>query len=219
MKILFIGNSYTYFNDLPKLFEGLARENGKDVDVNSVTVGGRKLYENLDKNDEKYKEISLLIKDTVYDVLFLQEQSYLALIDYGTFMRGVEGLIEMISPKKTILYVTWGRKEGAPLLEQYDWTREQMTFDLENAYDRAAISSGAECSYVGRNFYDLMCAHKEIDLYDPDLTHPSYLGSCVAAITHYNTLFGEMPERYSSLNLEKDTLGAMISVISRQKEI
>ncbi len=33
MKVLFIGNSYTYFNDMPKLFENLSRENGKDVQV------------------------------------------------------------------------------------------------------------------------------------------------------------------------------------------
>jgi len=29
MKVLFIGNSYTYFNGMPKLFENLSRENGK----------------------------------------------------------------------------------------------------------------------------------------------------------------------------------------------
>lgn len=44
MKILFIGNSYTYFYDMPKLFEGLARANGKNVQVYSVTEGVRKLY-------------------------------------------------------------------------------------------------------------------------------------------------------------------------------
>lgn len=40
---LFIGNSYTYYNDMPKLFETLCRENGKDVTAYSVTKGGREL--------------------------------------------------------------------------------------------------------------------------------------------------------------------------------
>ena len=42
MKLLFIGNSYTYFNEMPEQLEALMRENGFDVTVHSVTKGGRK---------------------------------------------------------------------------------------------------------------------------------------------------------------------------------
>ena len=41
----------------------------------------------------------------------------------------------------------------------------------------------------------------EIALYDPDMTHPSYAGSCLAALTHYYTLFGEYPENVDCLQL------------------
>ena len=40
MKVLFIGNSYTYFYDMPKLFEAICRERGAECDVDSVTAGG-----------------------------------------------------------------------------------------------------------------------------------------------------------------------------------
>ena len=37
MRILFIGNSYTYYHDMPKLFDLLAKENGKQIlDVESA---------------------------------------------------------------------------------------------------------------------------------------------------------------------------------------
>ena len=52
MKILFIGNSYTYCNDLPMLVEKLARENGKDVETFSVTRGGRMLIQLADPEDD-----------------------------------------------------------------------------------------------------------------------------------------------------------------------
>ena len=42
MNILFIGNSYTYYNNMPKMLEALAKENGKKLCVNAVTKGGRK---------------------------------------------------------------------------------------------------------------------------------------------------------------------------------
>ena len=43
MKILFIGNSYTYFNDMPGLFEKECEKNGVTADVDSVTAGGYRL--------------------------------------------------------------------------------------------------------------------------------------------------------------------------------
>ena len=41
MNILFIGNSYTYFSDLPVLFSSLCAANGHKVRVDSVICGGR----------------------------------------------------------------------------------------------------------------------------------------------------------------------------------
>ena len=52
MKILFVGNSYTYYNDMPKLLEGLANANGHPAEVFAVTKGGRKLHQHLDVEDE-----------------------------------------------------------------------------------------------------------------------------------------------------------------------
>ena len=106
MNILFIGNSYTYVHKVPELFEKLANENGKNITVNSVTKGARKLYENLDPADEKHGEIISLTAQKEYDVLILQEQSYLGITDYQSFEKGVLGLNKLVSPKKTVLYAT-----------------------------------------------------------------------------------------------------------------
>ena len=32
-RVLFIGNSYTYYNDMPKIFESIARAQGADLEV------------------------------------------------------------------------------------------------------------------------------------------------------------------------------------------
>lgn len=73
MNILFIGNSYTYYNDMPKIFENLAIENQKDVCVFSVTCGGHKLYKYADGEDEYTRQIDELMKMHWFDVCFLQE--------------------------------------------------------------------------------------------------------------------------------------------------
>lgn len=213
MKILFIGNSYTYYNDLPKLFENLARENGIEAEVDSITVGGRRLYENLLPDDEKNSEITSLIQSKSYDVLVLQEQSYTPMTQYKTFEYAVDGLVKLIKPSRTVLYATWGRKEGSPLLDEHKITSAEMTQRLAEAYKKAAESISAELSRVGECFEYIRQSYPELELYDPDLSHPSYNGSALATLSHYRAIFGELSKSISSLKLKEAESSAMLEAI------
>ena len=220
MNILFIGNSYTYFSDLPALFASLCAANGQDVRVDAVTCGGRKLYENLNEfcsdlnpDDEYAKKIGELVDGVEYDVLFLQEQSCLPILNPEAFFAGVVGLSSVIGAWRTVLYATWGRADGSDTLDHYGWTRESMTKGLYESYCAAAEIAHAEVSPVGLCFAALTDRHPHINLYDPDKSHPSYAGSCVAALCHYKTVFGDMPADLSALNLAPalaDTIAAAV---------
>lgn len=199
MNILFIGNSYTYYNDMPAIFAALAQDNGNPVCVDAVTKGGRKLYANLDPEDEYCQRILALTGEKSYDVLILQEQSYFPLVDSKNFCRGVTELKKLVNAKRTLLYATWGRGEGCPLLEEHGWTSEGMTGDLYDAYLLAAELSGSEICPVGKCFLALGKEAPEIELYNPDLSHPSYEGSCVAALAFYKKIFGSIPTNTDAL--------------------
>ena len=220
MNILFIGNSYTYFSDLPTLFSSLCAANGQEVRVDSVTCGGRRLYENLNEfmsdfnpDDEYSKKISELVEETEYDVLFLQEQSCLPILNPQMFLAGVVGLSTIIGAWRTVLYATWGRADGSDTLAHFGWTRESMTKGLYDAYCQAAEIAHAEVSPVGLCFAALVESHPEIDLYDPDKSHPSYAGTCVAALSHYKTVFGEMPRDLSALKLDGDVAAVLAAAV------
>ena len=213
MKILFIGNSYTYYNDMPCTLEKLLAENGFASQVDSVTVGGRKLYKNLDREDEKFGVIKELSSKNNYDALILQEQSFLPITEPETFERGVFGLMKTVESKRTVLYATWGRKSGCDLLVQHGWTSDSMTDMLYEAYSRAAVKFGAELSPVGKCFKQSVKTYPDIELYDPDLSHPSREGSALAAMVHYVVLIGELPKKYSSLKLEEKVAQSFISAI------
>ena len=43
VKILFIGNSQTYYNDMPLIVEGLAKADGMNYQVQSITASNYKL--------------------------------------------------------------------------------------------------------------------------------------------------------------------------------
>jgi len=217
MKILFVGNSYTYFNEMPKLFEALARENGKQVDVDSVTKGGRKLYENLNPQDEYHQKIVSLCQENAYDVLILQEQSYFALVDFEKFVEGLAGLMELIRAQRTVFYATWGRKAGCPLLDELGLTSFQMTEKLSKAYRAAADRLGTEVSPVGICFAAVSERDASVNLYIHDLSHPSVTGSSLAAMVHYTKIFGEAPKTCRALSLDPDTEKLFLSVLAEGK--
>jgi len=214
MKILFIGNSYTFFNDMPLILENLAKENGKKLVQYSVTKGGRHLYANLKEGDEYGEKIRTLIKENDFDALFLQEQSFFALVDYDKFLYGIKELKKLVNAKRTILYATWGRKAGSDKLKELGLTSEEMTEKLTEAYISASKSANTEVSYAGTAFLKISKELPDIDLYNPDLSHPSYLGSAVAAICHYRALYGEMPSFTDSLKLDSVPNDKLLKAIS-----
>ena len=212
MNILFIGNSYTYFHDMPTLFSRLCGCSGKQARVFSVTRGGRKLQENLNPEDECTRQLEAVLRENLIHVCFLQEHSVVPITDFDRFHGSLEGLMQkMGSQVRFLLYETWARKAGSDFLAEHRLTPRSMAQKLFAAYGKAAAELGAELSPVGECFLEIYEKHPEIELYDPDLTHPSYEGSCLAAIVHFRTLFGEYPADTGWLGL-----GDEVQAIFRQ---
>lgn len=69
-KVLFIGNSITYFNDMPILFESIANEKGKNVDVDFYAPGGTGFVNHHEDNN-----VYNLFKNNIWDVVVLQPGS------------------------------------------------------------------------------------------------------------------------------------------------
>ena len=216
MKILFIGNSYTYCNDLPRLVEKLARENGKNVQVFSVTRGGRMLLQLADPEDDAVAELKALLKAHHFDFCFLQEQSVLPARYYEGFSAGVACALELLGDRvdQVILYATWGRKEGSPVLQELGMSSSEMTAALTAAYRKAASQYGLGISEVGEKFLRARAVDPAVELYAEDFAHPSYAGSCLAAMTHYDAIFHEMPDCADSLVLTQKELEVFRSVLA-----
>src|ERR1700690_4637148 len=52
VRVLFIGNSYTYVNDLPTVFRDLARSTGQNVETGMVAEGGETLAQHAASSDD-----------------------------------------------------------------------------------------------------------------------------------------------------------------------
>ncbi len=208
-KILFIGNSYTYYNDMPEnIFAPLARAAGADVTVTSITTGAQNLsnWANPANSDGARVEAALTAAND-YDIVVLQEQSFRPLSNYNGFLSGVQTLAARIKATQTdckvFLYETWGNpKYVNENEEEYGGSIPAMEAQLRTAYENAARETGASVSYVGKAFtyiyetYNLANEGKASPmwLYWKDDNHPSYIGSYLAACVHMAELLGIDPK-------------------------
>jgi hypothetical protein len=131
-----------------------------------------------------------------YDYVIIQEQSILpASKTPRAFYNAVRNLSERIraTGAKPILYSTWGRKTGSPTLGTYGWTNESMTWKLAAAYYAIGDELDIPVVYAGLAFHDVYTNSSEIELYNPDMSHPSYEGSYLAAATIFAHIFDTDP--------------------------
>ena len=210
MKILFIGNSATYYNDMPKLLEALLRDNGVDASVDSVTKGGRHLYENLAIGDARGERIRALAAENEYDVLFLQDHAMEAMGERERFFDSISRLMATVRAKRYVAYQTAARHPGCAFYEKYGGTNDSMTEILHEAYSEAGERCGVEVSYAGDCVHHVLTRFPDADLYAADLAHLAYMGSCIVAIAHYKRIMGELPQSYASMSFDKETYLAAI---------
>lgn len=190
MKVLFIGNSFTFYNDIPKLFEKIATSSNKNVIVDSITKSAYTLEKLSNSSDEVGKKVDeKLNSSNDYDVIILQEQSVRPLSNYQKFISSAKSLQTKINNTQKncqiYLYATWGYKSAA---DARKITIEEMEMQLREAYKNAAQEMGVKVCNVGEAFTNVYNCHRDVELYSPsDMKHPSYAGSflsaCVLAAT------------------------------------
>ena len=196
MKVLFIGNSYTYYHDVDQKFKGFADAVGIPVEVERITKGGYSFAHYLDHENEYGARVAAALDVGGYDYVVLQEQSIRALTDPAGFYSGVRGLSKMIrkSDATPVLYSTWGRKTGHAVLAERGWTNESMTWGLCAAYSAIGRELDVPVAFVGLAFFDIYTGQSGIELYNDDLTHPSNAGSYLAAATLFARIFDRKVE-------------------------
>ena len=189
LKILFVGNSYTYYNQMPETsFIEEATAAGYEVEVTAVTHGGYRLSQYADPSDEEGIRLRQTIEGKHYDFAILQEQSHTPVTNEEGFLSGVRDVMKLIDADEFIFYATWGRNDGCELLDELRLTSDEMTEALSRAYNKAAELYGGKVAEVGRAFVAYAAFNDKNELYRSDASHPSALGSAIAASVIFKTI-------------------------------
>lgn len=198
-RILLIGNSFTYYNDMNQpngILYQIATAAGYKVTVDSVYKGGYYLHQHLDENDEYGQQVLLRLRSGVkYDAVVIQDQSNVPISDPADFYdscREFKTLVEAAGAQ-LYLYETWGYKDGQSTLTGYGRDTLDMEMKLRAASAAIADELDIPVIYVGAAFSKSYSEHPEIELYHADLKHPGVMGSYLIAWTIFGTVFGVDP--------------------------
>lgn len=177
-RILFIGNSYTYCNDLPILVAQLAAVAERTLDVQSITDGGVTLEWHM-KNKATRAALS-----EEWDFVVLQEHSIRPIQDTRKMIQAATALQALFASTsaQTVLFMTWARQHFP-----------EMQAGLARVYTALAECIGARVAPVGMAWQAALSANPSLLLYASDRSHPTPLGSYLAACVFYATFFGESP--------------------------
>ncbi|MBE5888377.1 MAG: hypothetical protein E7283_06010 [Lachnospiraceae bacterium] len=195
LNILFIGNSFTYYNDMPDVyFANICKEGGYKVNVTRITKGSHFLYKFADPTDTYGAKVKTALENNQYDIVIIQEQSSGTITNPERFKKSVRTLAAMVKENgaELYLYSTWGYNEGYSKLADCGGTTAAMEKKVRTAYESIAKEVGAKVVYAGVAMLDIY-KNTSINVYASDLYHPSENGSLLVAYTFYATLFGEDP--------------------------
>lgn len=193
--VLFLGDSYTSFNNLPQLTALAASSAGDNLSYDSYTPGGYKLIEHAVNATSRSKVMA-----GGWDYVVLQDQSQTPALENGNFPAGSRTLCELIKQynpcAQPLFYMTWGRENGdalnCPIFPPM-CTYNGMDSLLSLNYRLQAGQLNAEISPVGAVWKYIRQNHPALDLYEPDGSHPTPAGSYLAACCFYTAIFKKSP--------------------------
>ena len=178
-KVLFIGNSHTYFNDLPGIFKKLCRDKGKEVHVAMLCKGGMGLDWHMKEPQTRFN-----ILYGQYDYVVLQHTAH-SMGDFDLMRAGAEALVK------------WAKEAGStPVFYQTLAKKGDESFQpfMSGVYDLLGRELNCPVAPVGNAWQKHRLSHPEEELYFTDGEHASPLGSPLAARVIMETNFPDTAE-------------------------
>lgn len=200
LKILCLGNSFTYYNSCPGLLKEIAWNEGHYIDIYAGLKGSRTMAHHLEleMNEE-------LIALGGYDYVFLQDQSQIP----AKVGKDRKGNKQQIQDMAAVAAKVRSRSPECKAVVEWTWAYSSREFGGFGSYDAfsrygrkgsyimAKAVGNAVVSPIEKAFRMVREERPDISLYHTDELHQSlcgsYLKSCVNYLLIYGEPFGDSP--------------------------
>ena len=204
LKILYVGNSLTYFNDLPAMVEEIGKLEG-------VTITTTRFLSPDYALEDHWKEGKWLLE--------IQAQHY----DFVVVQQGPSARPE--SQKNLMEYIEKFsgecKKNKSRLALYMVWPSKARSFDFESvikSYTSAARRTSSVLCPAGRAWLVAWSRDPNLPLYGPDEFHPSVMGSFLSAMIIYGSLVEDTAWdllEYEKLSIKKAMTEAQFDLLKR----
>ena len=174
MKLLFVGNSHTYYNNMPAIVLRLLEATGQKSHVTMVTSGGKDLIYH-----SKRPDVFFNITYGGYDAVIVQDKA--SGFERAAFLEGAATLKDMTD------------KAGVPIYFYMPWAlrdNRSAQQEMTNAYDAFCRSNRCPLAPAGEVFSRILLHESPELLYNEDGNHATPIGSYLAAVTVFYAVTG-----------------------------
>lgn len=207
LRVLFVGNSYTYFWNLPQTVSAMAATKDRVIVARKSTSGGVTWKQHWE--GDRGLESRSMITQNDWDVVVLQNHSMSTINAYDDFMEYGGRFVDLVKSQgvKPVLYMTWARAYN-PLMQA----------TISKAYETLGDTKDVDVVPVGEIWERSRELRPDLNLYDPDGSHPSTSGTYLTACAFFSYLTrmpaSGLPKRIS--NVDKNGEDMYYAIMSQQ---
>lgn len=178
LRVLFVGNSFTYFWNLPQVVQSMAESQGRVVLTRQSTAGGASLEQHW--KGEKGLKTKALIEAGGWDYVVLQDHSQRPIDAPESFMEYGKKFGELARSKgaEPLYFGTWAYKSN-PLMQPA----------LTTGYAKLALEMKAELLQVGPLWASVRQNRPDLNLFFDD-KHPTPVGTYLIGLAFFKKLTG-----------------------------
>jgi hypothetical protein len=196
LRVLLVGNSYSRFNDLPRMLEDMAASvpDGPALSADIAFRAGADLQTHWKRGLARR-----MLHRQPYTHVVLQDHSR-AVFDspeaLGTYAQRFKEEADEVGAR-TLLFATWARHPQSDLyrLGKDARTPLEMQSRIDALYAETAARLGTEVVPVGDAWILTIARWPRLRLHRPDGSHPTRLGTYLTACVLYGKLTGVSPQR------------------------
>jgi hypothetical protein len=188
VRVLLVGNSYIYYNNLAQMIGLITDSLNTKIICKKSTIGAATLGQHW--NSERGLQTKKIIASNKFDIVVIQDNSMWPLEHKDSLLIYGQLFCNYIRANgaKPYLYNTWAR-EKTP----------QTQSSINAVYNELAALENAVNVPVGSSFDLARKTIPTMNLFHPDGSHPSAVGTFLIALSFIKKITGTLPKKYATV--------------------
>jgi hypothetical protein len=194
LRVLFVGNSFTYFYNLPQVVNSMSEFSEKvHIETRTSLVGGSKISQHL--NQEKGTQTVEILNNQTFDYVVINDHSLATIDDADSFFEVSKKMVELVRSKNAVpvFMMTWAYHSNPLMIKSIAAAYNDMGKRLEVAV--------VPC---GNLFTEVRKWRPDLNMFDDDDKHPSKHGTYLNGLAFFKYFTNEkttdIPERITSVD-------------------